>query len=200
MHAKSDSGEPLRLNYHPGSGFVGISSTNDSGWSLWRTISCEPKSYNGDVGCEPYNNLVKKKFYLVNKKNDCGVAFVDGTPEFVSKPGNPFKFKVFQHHALGHNIANSDRRYLEASGVYLLSRAHEGEGTSSYMSGSVQIKVENTDLTIVHELPDTKDRFPLLRGCINNVQINVQILSNKTRIMSTSFALFHFFDAQKSSW
>ncbi|KAF2295130.1 hypothetical protein GH714_031616 [Hevea brasiliensis] len=203
LHAKSDSGEPLRLNYHPGSGFVSISSTNDSGWSLWKTISCEPKSYKGDVGWELYNTLVKKKFYLINKKNDCGVAFVDEIPQFVRKPGNPFKFKVFHYHALGHNIATSDRLYLEASGTNLNSRPHEGEDTTSYLNERlpcIQIKIDNTDLTIVHELTDTKDKFPLLRGCINNVQINVQILSNKTRIMSTSCALFCVFDAQKNSW
>ncbi|XP_040966554.1 uncharacterized protein [Gossypium hirsutum] len=38
LHAKDNSGEPLRLNSKPGSGFVELSSTSDNAWSLWRVL------------------------------------------------------------------------------------------------------------------------------------------------------------------
>ncbi|XP_020537290.1 uncharacterized protein LOC105639629 isoform X2 [Jatropha curcas] len=202
LHAKNDSGEPLRLNYRPGSVVVDISSTNDNRWSLWRALSNEPESYKGDVELEPYNNLVRNKFYLINKKNDCAVAFIDGIPEFVRKPGNPFKFKLFQDHTLSHNIITSDRYSLETSGVNLHSRVQK-EDRTSYQSGKlpcVQIEIDNLNLTIVNELQDSKDRFPLLRGCIKSAEINVQILSYKTRVMSTSCASLYYFYAQRNSW
>ncbi|XP_065873049.1 uncharacterized protein [Euphorbia lathyris] len=203
LHARTGSGEPLRLNYRPGSGFVDISSINESGCSLWRTLSCDSESYKADTDWEPYNSLVKNNFYLVNQKNDCAVAFVDAIPQFVRKPGNPFKFKLFPNHKLAHNVAtSSDRHSLEASESNLHSTAHDEEQTP-YLSGKIpciQIKIENADLTIVHELPDTKDRLPLVRGCINEVHINLQILSHKTRVMSTSCVLIYYFDAHRNSW
>uniref|UniRef100_F6I7D8 Vacuolar protein sorting-associated protein 13 VPS13 adaptor binding domain-containing protein n=1 Tax=Vitis vinifera TaxID=29760 RepID=F6I7D8_VITVI len=115
LHAKSDSGEPLRLNCRPGSGFVDISSTNDSEWALWRTVSYKPESYEGDADWEPYSQLTKNTFYLINKKNDCAVAFVDGIPEFVRKPGNPFKLKVFHDSSLACDVAREPSCRLKMS-------------------------------------------------------------------------------------
>ncbi|KAI5581654.1 hypothetical protein BDE02_07G032300 [Populus trichocarpa] len=181
LHAKNNVGEPLRLNYHSGSGFVGISSANDSGWSLWRILPCEPESYNSDIDWEPYNKLVKDTFYLVNKKSDSAVAFVDGVPLFVKKPGHPFKFKVCNQ----------------------FPWTHEDAGRISGQCRSLpclQIKIDHVSVTIVHELLDTRDRFPLLRGCISNTELNLQILYYKTRVMSTSIALLDYFDAQKNLW
>ncbi|XP_050206496.1 uncharacterized protein LOC126656072 [Mercurialis annua] len=200
LHAKNDRGQPFRLSYRPGSGFVDISSAGDSGCFLWKIFSCEPDSYEGDTNWEPSNNMVKNKFYLVNKKNDSGIAFVEGTPEFVRKPGNPIKFKVFPEHVVGCNVTTSDRYYLEASGENLLPSAHEEGVQTSIKLPCIQIEIDYSDLTIVYELPDAKDRFPLLRAFINNSQIIVQNLSFKTRVMTTSCAFLHYFDAQRNSW
>lgn len=203
LHAKSDSGEPLRLNYRPGSGFVDISSTNDGGWSLWRTLSHEPETYKGGIDWEPYNKLVKDSFYLVNKKNDSAVAFVDGTPEFVRRPGNPFKFKVFHGFCLARDVVTSDGFSFGTSGTNLNRNANEDEGQTSEQSGilpCVQIKIDKVYLTIVHEPLDTRDSFPLLRGCVGNTELNVQILSYKTRVMSMANALLYYFDTQRNLW
>lgn len=181
LHAKNNVDEPLRLNYHSGSGFVEISSANDSGRSLWRMLPCEPESYNSDIDWEPYNKLVKDTFYLVNKKSDSAVAFVDGVPLFVRKPGHPFKFKVCNQ----------------------FPWTHEDAGRISGQCRSppcLQIKIDHVSVTIVHELLDTRDRFPLLRGCIRNTELNLQILYYKTRVMSTSIALLDYFDAQRKLW
>ncbi|WCJ31023.1 hypothetical protein M5689_012541 [Euphorbia peplus] len=202
LHARNGSGEPLRLNYRPGSAFVDVSSINENGCSLWRTLCCDSESYKADTDWEPYNSVVKNQFYLVNQKNDCAVAFVDGIPQFVRKPGNPFKFKLFSNHTLARNVATSDGQSLEASASNLHSSAHNEEQTP-HLSGKlpcIQITIEDADLTIVHELPDTKDRLPLVRGCINENHINLQILSYKARVMSTSCASIYYFDAHRNSW
>ncbi|XP_042974875.1 uncharacterized protein LOC122306512 isoform X1 [Carya illinoinensis] len=203
LHAKNDLGEPLRLNYSPGSGFVDISSTNDRSWALWRLLSCEPKSYKGDIDWEPYNQLVKRTFYLVNKKNDCAVAFVNGIPEFVRKPGNPFKLKVFHHLSLARNTVKLDSHPVEAPQTSLQHDAHLGEEKASGLSNNpprIDIRIDKISLTVVHELLDTKDRFPLLCGCISNVNLILQVLSTKTRVISTSSTAVYYFDAQRSLW
>ncbi|XP_059458026.1 uncharacterized protein LOC132187653 isoform X3 [Corylus avellana] len=203
LHAKNDLGEPLRLNYRSGSGFVDISSTNDSGWALWRTLSCEPESYKGDIDWEPYNQLVRRNFFLVNKKNDCAVAFVNGIPEFVRKPGNPFKLKVFQDHSVARDVLKLDSYPVVASENSLQHNAHMGEERTSGQSNSlpcIDIKIVNISLTIVHEPLDSKDRFPLLRGCINDIHLILQVQSTKTRLISTSSTVAYYFDAQRNSW
>lgn len=203
LHAKNDSGVPLRLNYRPGSGFVDISGTNDNGWVLWRALSCKPESYDGDIEWEPNNLLVRRTFYLVNKKNDCAVAFVNGVPEFVRKPGNPFKFKVFTDLSIGRDVVKLDSRPMEASETSLQHDAHMGEDSTSILGKIlpfIDITIEEISLTIGHELLDTKDIFPLLCGRICNIQIILHVLSTKTRVISTSSTAMYYFDAQTCSW
>ncbi|CAI0553988.1 unnamed protein product [Linum tenue] len=205
LHAKNHDGEPFRLSYRPGSSFVDISSTSENAGSLWRIISREPESSKDGIDWEPYNKLVKNTFYLVNKKSDCAVAFVRDVPEFVRKPGNPFKFKVFHDIAMVHDVATSHSYPMESSGsgVNGVPAVRHDQRQSSAQSESlpcIQIRINSVSLTIVHELLDSKDRSPLLRCCINNAKLNVQVLSSKTRVMSTSTASVSYFDSQRSEW
>lgn len=203
VHAKSVSGEPLQLNYRPGSGFVDISSINDSEWGLWSLLSYKPESYEGDIDWEPCNQLAKNTFYLVNKKNDCAVAFVDGVPEFVRKPGNPFKFKVFQDIPLPRDSVMLGTCSVEASGTSLQRSPDVDIGRTSLRTGilpQVDVTIEKVTLTIVDEISDTMDKFPLLRGCIDDIHLIVQNLSSKARVISTLTAVLTYFDAQRNLW
>lgn len=203
LHAKSDSGEPLRLNCRPGSGFVEISSTNDGDCALWRTVSCKPESYEADTDWEPYNQLNKNTFYFINKKNDCAIAFVDGSLEFVRKPGNPFKLKVFQNQSPTHNVAAQDGFSMETLDI---NQQHNlcVDRWRTFMQAEdvpcIGVTVDEVSVTIVYELSDIDDKFPLLQGCISNIQLIVQILSSKTRVMSTLRAALCYFDAQRHLW
>lgn len=203
LHAKNDSGESLRLNYCPGSAFVDISSADDSGGALWRAISCEPESHDDDIDWEPFNQSVKKTFYLVNKRNDCAVAFGDGFPMFVRKPGNPFKFKVFQDISVAREVVKIDSFPLDSSGTRLKDNKFMDKRKTSGPVGHlpcVVISLDQISLTIVHELSNSEDMCPLLRGCINNTQLIVQMLSTKTRVINTSSAALYHFDCQINSW
>lgn len=203
LYAKNDLGEPLRLNYRSGSCFVDISSSDDSSCALWRMLPCDSESYRGDVDWEAQNQLVKDTFYLVNKKNDCAVAFIDGVPEFVKKPGNSFKFKEFNNLSATRDLVVSDGYSLDASGTNVCRTEHDDEDKTSEKSGGlpcIHIKIDKVALTVVHELLDTKDRLPLLCACMNDTQIAVQSLSTKARVMSTSRALLSYFDAQRNLW
>lgn len=192
LHAKNNSGEPLRLNSKPGSGFVELSSTSDNAWSLWRVLFYQP-TYDGDIDWEPYNYVLRNTFYLVNKKNDCAVAFNDRVPVFVKKPGNPLKFKVFSDMSVAQDVAETE----------INLGAHE-DGRRSYgQRGNlpcIGIGIDKVSLTIFHELSDANDRFPLIHACIFDTQITLQILSTKTRVISTSKALLQHFDAQANFW
>ncbi|TYH44733.1 hypothetical protein ES332_D11G215800v1 [Gossypium tomentosum] len=192
LHAKDNSGEPLRLNSKPGSGFVELSSTSDNAWSLWRVLFYQP-TYDGDIDWEPYNCVLRNSFYLVNKKNDCAVAFNDRVPVFVKKPGNPLKFKGLSDMSVAQDVAETE----------INLGAHE-DGKRSYgQRGNlpcIGISIDKVSLTIFHELSDANDRFPLLHACIFDTQITLQILSTKTRVISTSKALLQHFDAQANFW
>ncbi|XVF17781.1 hypothetical protein REPUB_Repub10bG0153200 [Reevesia pubescens] len=203
LHAKNNSGEPLRLNSYPGSGFVELSSTTDNAWALWRVLSYEPETYEGDIDWEPYNQVLRNALYLVNKKNDCAVAFNDRVPVFVRKPGNPFKFKVLTDMSVAQDVVTYSTYPMNSSGTKMNHSAHE-DGEGSYrQSGNlpcIGITINKVALTIVHELSDTNDRFPLLHACFDDTQLTLQILSTKARVISTSKALLQYFDAQAKLW
>ncbi|XP_057415880.1 uncharacterized protein LOC130710577 isoform X2 [Lotus japonicus] len=190
LYAKSDMGVPLRLNCRSGSCFVDISCTNDGGCALWRVDPQQDENYEQVADWEASSQSVKRNFYLVNKKNNSAIAFIDGAPEFVRKPGNPIKFKVFDD----------------------LSVSDDVPGTASYPSMAlktscqggklpcIDIKIEKFSMSIFHELSDTEDLFPLICLFINNTQLVIQSLATKSRVMSTSRAAVHYFDAQRNLW
>ncbi|KAF6166527.1 hypothetical protein GIB67_005389 [Kingdonia uniflora] len=183
LHAKSDSGEPLLLNCRPGSDFVDISSDDDKGRALWRTVSYKPESYEADSDLETYNPSSKYTFFLVNKKCDRGVAFVDGVLEFSSKPGNPMKVKLFNDSYLASSISRLDMPFAQATNP-----------------PCINVTIDKVTLTIVHKLSDANDMFPLLRVCIENNQFIVQVRSSKVRHISRFTAAILHFDAQRNLW
>ncbi|KAJ1381023.1 Vacuolar protein sorting-associated protein 13, SHR-binding domain [Sesbania bispinosa] len=170
LFAKNDMGVPLRLNFRPGSCFVDISFTNDGGCALWR-VCHQGESYEGVTDWEACNQSVKRNFYLVNKKNNSAIAFVDGALEFVRKPGNPIKFKVFKD----------------------LCAAYDVSETASYPRMAVQACLHP-------DAENTEDLFPLICLFINNTQLIIQSLATKSRVISTSSAAVHYFDAQGNLW
>ncbi|ESQ46725.1 hypothetical protein EUTSA_v10027614mg [Eutrema salsugineum] len=191
LYAKNNKGEPLRLNYHSSSDFVNVCGLHDNATTLFRASVGESENYKGDIDWETYRKLVKDTFYLVNKKSDSAVAFIDSFPEFVRKPGNPFKFKVFRE-----SLA------IRNSTSVVPPEIHESE-TQSVMNSSppsITVTIDGVSLTIVHELSETRDRFPLFRGSINITQLTLQMLSSKARVMSTSNILVLYFDAQTNQW
>ncbi|KAG7565151.1 Vacuolar protein sorting-associated protein 13 C-terminal [Arabidopsis suecica] len=192
LYAKNNKGEPLRLNYHSSSDIVNVSGLYDNAPTLFRASFGESENYKGDIDWETYRKLVKDTFYLVNKKSDSAVAFIDGFPEFVRKPGNPFKFKVFRESLVTRNLT-----------PVVPSEIHESETQSVMVDSSppsITVTIDGVSLTIVHELSETRDRFPLFRGSVNITELAVQMLSSKVRIMSISNILVLYFDAQTNQW
>ncbi|KAL5715065.1 hypothetical protein ACHQM5_016944 [Ranunculus cassubicifolius] len=201
LYAKSGSGEPLRLNYRSGSGFVNISD-NDDNSSLWSTLPFKIESYEADNDFGSYSEDSTNTFRLVNKKCDCAVAFIDGVLEFVKKPGNPFKVKLFPNVSLAHNDLRLD---MNNEGIYDQDTEHHtnedektnGEGGSQ---PCIDITFDRVVLTIVHEIPDSSEKFPLLQICIENIQFIVQVLCSKARIICTFGVAICYFDAQGNLW
>ncbi|KAI3986024.1 hypothetical protein MKX01_039106 [Papaver californicum] len=203
LHAKSSSGEALRMSFRRRSSFVDISSTVDDDGSLWKALPYQPDSYEGDTDLESYRPASKNTFYLVNKKCDYGVAFIDGLPEFVGKPGNPFKLKVLQDFSLGHDASSLITPLRRPSDAERGQNSDIGEEESSSQSKDhpyLSIKIDKLSVNIVHSVPDAKDKFPLLQGCINNIQFIIQVLSAKVRVVSTFTAAILHFDAQTNLW
>ncbi|XP_010558503.1 PREDICTED: uncharacterized protein LOC104827123 [Tarenaya hassleriana] len=192
LYAKNVKGEPLQLTYHSGSDAVNISGIHENATTLWRASFCEFENYKGDIDWETYRKLVEGSFFLVNKKSNSAVAFIDGFPEFVRKPGNPFKFKVFRDSLVTHDVRSTVHH-----------EDHNDEMQASVKdirSPCISITFDEVALTIVHELSETRDRFPLLRGSINITQLVVQMLCSKARIISTSKVSIEYYDAQKYQW
>lgn len=199
LYAKNDMGVPLRLNYSSGSCFVDICSTNDGGCALWRAHPLQDDGSEGVTEWEGGNQLVNRTFCLVNKKNDSGVAFLDGVPEYVQKPGNPIKFKVFHDLSAALHGIEEDNYPRIAS----LNSPHINVESLAWLNGKlpqIDIKMGKISVNFVHELPGTEDFFPLVRACINNAQLIIQSFATKSRIISTSSAVAHYFDAQRNIW
>lgn len=197
MYAKTESGEPLRLNYEPGSGFVNISSADDNR-ALWKMMPCK-EGLESDPDWEPYNHLAKNNYILVNKKNDCSVAFIDGVPEFVQKPGNPFKFKVVEHQPRGcfDQIKVGDSSESPVDGDH---NACAFTTTTIQALPCLNINFEKVSLTVFYELPDTRDKLPLVQGSIDNIKLVIQSLESKIRVMSSWTTSLAYFNAQRSVW
>ncbi|OIW09736.1 hypothetical protein TanjilG_23876 [Lupinus angustifolius] len=199
LFAKSDRGVPLRLNCRPRSCFVDISCFDDGGSALWRVCPPQGESYEGITDWEACNQLVKRTFYLENKRNNSAVAFVDGAPEFVRKPGNPIKFKVFPDLSAVYDVSET----ASYPGMALQTSVNTNEESTSWQGGKlpcVDIKIENISLNIVHELSDTEDLFPLICFSMNNTQFTIQNLATKSRVIGTSSAVVNCFDAQRNLW
>lgn len=203
LYAKDKSGEPLRLNCCRQSDFVDISSSSDSAWSLWRVFPYKHDIYDADVDLETYLPQTKNIFYLVNKKNDCAAAFVNGVLEVVSKPGHPFKFKVFRDPSPYVNNVFSDGCLEKEPGTILLHDSCISEVKDLSQRGSsfgIDVTVDKVSLTIVHELSDSKEKVPLLQSSITTTGVAIQISNTKVRAMSRLEVLLYYFDSQKDIW
>ncbi|GAB2259820.1 hypothetical protein Droror1_Dr00010675 [Drosera rotundifolia] len=197
LHTMSAFGEPMRLACRSGSGLVHVSDTSNSSFALWKTVSSNPENYEGDISMHPYLLRSKNTFYLVNKKNDCGVAFMDDVPEFVRKPGHPFKFKVFSSASLPPVISNVASIEAKNSSAQLL--ASQELISSAEVYPSINLKLDKAAFTITHE-HSQKEVFSLIRGCFSNINVNVQVSHYKTRVMSTFTTVLHYFDANRIQW
>ncbi|GER30822.1 hypothetical protein STAS_06785 [Striga asiatica] len=219
LYGKDNSSEPLRLCCRPRSRFVDLSSPSDRGAALWRMLPFTPDAYEDAIELESSSSLSKRTFHLVNKKNNCAIAFNDGILEFVSKPGNLFKWKVFDDRA-PEGVNFSLNRYLieglscNTSGSReLQSSQMTGTGsqdvsevadmgdlrTDKKLSGITMV-VDKVTLTIVHELSDTEENFPLLQGSIIFNQTIIQISKLKLRVINTFEVVLYYFDAHQNSW
>lgn len=203
LYAKDDSGQPLRLNSRPRSDFVDISGYNDSAWASWTALPYIPEVHDDDSELEKYHLPAKNTFYLVNKKNDRALAFIDGILEFVAKPGNPFKFKVFHDFLPDGNALFSDC-YLGVAlerGLPCNSRVTEERDLSNIKRArGVSILINKVAVTIVHELADTMERFLLLQGTIGCTEVIVQMSNTKARFMCRLAVMLHNFDARRNIW
>uniref|UniRef100_A0A803MCN6 Vacuolar protein sorting-associated protein 13 VPS13 adaptor binding domain-containing protein n=1 Tax=Chenopodium quinoa TaxID=63459 RepID=A0A803MCN6_CHEQI len=198
LYAKSDSGVPLRLNYLRSSGFVDISSNDDSACSLWKIAPCKHENYEDNADLEPLNHMCKNTFYLVNKKSDCGTAFVHGAMEFVEKPGNPFKFKIFNGLPVVPDLRMTETCPPETHCLASLDGQDISEEAG--MAPCISLTIEKISLIIVHELSDPRDKLPLLQGSIDGTELVFQILPQKTRVMSTLTAMLYYFDVYRVIW
>lgn len=209
----------MRLNCRPRSRLVDISCSDDSGSALWRILSSKPDAYEVAIEVESSTSLSKKAFHLVNKKNDCAAAFIDNILEFVGRPGNLFKWKVLDGPGPVRNSLVSNRFSMEEpSSSTSESRephTYPRTGTDSRSDSNVMdmgvsmtngnllgitVTVEKITLTIVHELSDTEEKFPLLQGSITPSQTIIQISNSKVRVMNTFEVILCFFDAQQNKW
>lgn len=201
LYAKDDSGKSLRLSSNPRSRFVDISCSSDSESTLWRMLSFEHDAYEDAVELEFSSPLAKRTFHLLNKKNDCAVAFADGVLEFVSKPGNLFKWKVFSDPGPGNNMLPNISWDSSETNLQSDSNISElGESRTYRNLLGITITVDKVTLTIVHGLLNTEEKFPLLQGSVAPNQTIIQISKSKLRVMNTSVLVLYYFDAQRNSW
>ncbi|RAL40781.1 hypothetical protein DM860_008479 [Cuscuta australis] len=201
LYANDEYGEPLRLSCRMRSDYVDISISDRGACTLWYAIPCELKAFEGAADCEMFPST-KRMFQLVNKKNGRAAAFVDGVLEFVSKPGNPFKWKVLDNHfpTVNNHSPSILREESQTGNQYELQVKDRADHGKNENTSGITITMDNISWTIVHELSHTKEKFPLLQGSISSTETMVQISNNKIRVMSRLQALLYYFDAKKNLW
>ncbi|KAL6551686.1 hypothetical protein OROGR_007840 [Orobanche gracilis] len=203
QYGKDNTGEPLQLSCRPRARFVDISSSIDSASALWRMLPFTPDAYEDATELESSTSLSKRTFHLVNKKNDCAVAFNDGILEFVSKPGNLFKWKMFNEAAIVGNNLSPNRyftRQLSSTTSDSQHASNMGELMTNQKLMGITMAVQKVTMTIVHELPDSEEKVPLLQGSIIPNQAIIQLSNFKLRVMNTFEVILCYFDAQQNSW
>ncbi|KAG0467159.1 hypothetical protein HPP92_018739 [Vanilla planifolia] len=201
LYAESNKGEPLCINFNPGSCFVGISGRDGDVSSLWQTIPNERNDFENEE-MKLYERA-QNGFNLVNLKNDCAVAFVDGIPEFVKKPGNQFKIKLFSTFVLSKDIAVNVSELYDTFDKYPKGEtSSRGRERTEFQSvhQHINVKIDMVTLTICHEVSDVDDHLPLLRLCLDNIAILGQILLTKLRMLSSFSAVLHYFDSGMNIW
>ncbi|KAL8200609.1 hypothetical protein R6Q57_011948 [Mikania cordata] len=189
LYAKNESGEHLQLNFNPRSNVVELSCAGNSGSALWRSQPCMSSSFEDDSELESYNNADKNLFNLINKKNNCSLAFVEGVLEFVSGTGNPFKWKVFQ------NFSLSSDPFLRNN-----SSEEESKTVAENTLPFINVIMDKFSITICHELSDTTEKFPLLQMSMVTPEFILQILNAKTRVMVRLVVELYSFNAQRNLW
>ncbi|XP_073288877.1 uncharacterized protein [Primulina huaijiensis] len=201
LYAKDDSGKSLRLSSNPRSRFVDISCSSDNESALWRMLSFENDAFEDAVELEFSSPLAKRTFHLLNKNNGCAVAFTDGVLEFVSKPGNLFKWKVFSDPGPGNNMLPNISWDSSETNLQSDSNISElGDSRTNRNLLGITITLDKVTLTIVHELLNTEEKFPLLQGSVVPNQTIIQISKSKLRVMNTSVIVLYYFDAERNSW
>ena len=85
LYAKNE-GKELSLSFSQGSDFVELSSYVDKPCSIWSTLPFRIDNFDDDGDdAKSYKVIPRSSYHLVNKKNNYGIAFVDGLLEFVKK-------------------------------------------------------------------------------------------------------------------
>lgn len=187
--AKSESGEPLQLNCNPKSNFVELSSAGNSGSTHWRSLPYKSTGFEDDNELELLSNAERNLFYMINKKNNCSIAFVEGALEFVSQPGNPFKWKVFNEFPMARDPLLLDNFSVKESNT-----------GAQDVSPFINIAIDKISLIICHELSDTTEKFPLLQMSLAVPECIIQIMHAKTRVMTRLVYELYSFDAQRNLW
>lgn len=205
LFAKDNYGKPLCLNSSPGSGFVEISSSEDKKQALWQTFPYKYGSLDDDDDVNSYYVSTRKAFHLVNQKNSCAVAFVEGLPEFVKKPGHPFKAKVLNAFSLIDdqrlNISNDNSSIICDGGKAQEGASQVGEVSRSGSAAPwVNVTIDKVTLTIFHEISDSNGKIPIVRGSINDFGIVGQITSSKVRVISSFSVTTQYMDARRNLW
>ncbi|XP_062202518.1 uncharacterized protein LOC133904893 isoform X2 [Phragmites australis] len=206
LSAKNDEGKELALSFSQGSDFVEMSSYVDKPCSIWNTLPFRIDNFedDGDDG-KSYKVIPRSSYYLVNKKRNYGIAFVDGLLEFVKKPGNPFKVQVFDA-SIFSDVARLIVPHMNLDNMTYLNvdddvpfavRDRLASGASSQL---IIINVDKIVFTITHEVFDTDNVFPLVRTCISDVRVVTQIFPSKLRILSSFKVSGQYFKARRNLW
>eukprot|EP01018_Ginkgo_biloba_P002878 Gb_15288 [translate_table: standard] len=205
LHARNDDGEPYRVHYRPGSSLVDISSTNDKSWELWRSIPYEYKREEDIEELDIYSHLFQNMVHLINQKSSSGVAFVNGLPMFIKKPGNPIKLKVFSPTALikslpvaALHLQNIAPNRDEPS--YIQPKDEEKVVLMATVVPHVNVVIENCVITILYEATGAIHFLPLLRVCMDDAKSVSQVSSSKIRVISSFRIMLESYEAQRNRW
>lgn len=191
LSVKNGEGEPLCLSFGHGSPFVNVSSADEKG-SLWSINSYKMGSDIHGRDIDWNMDSSGRMVSLLNERGNCSVAFIDGLLTFVKGPGSPFKVKIFDRFT-----STQENSEGEAS----ITNTRNG-GADGYLrrTPKIVVSVHDISLTIFHELIGADEMFPLVKCCIDNSHLIMQLMSSKMRFISKLSAAISYFDGRKTIW
>jgi hypothetical protein len=185
---------------------VEISSDVDKPCSIWSTLSLRFDNFEDDGDdSKSYNVITRSSYHLINKKNNCGIAFVDGFLEFVKRPGNPFKLQVLDESMFSDasrlivpkvNLDNNTYLDVEDDAPSVVRDRLASNASSQH----IIINVDKIVFTVTHEVLDTDNVFPLIQNCISGIRVVTQIFPSKVRVLSSFKVSGQYFNAQRNLW
>nr|PNR49566.1 hypothetical protein PHYPA_011462 [Physcomitrium patens] len=204
LHAADSNGEPYRVHFLPGSGLAEVATTPDKSLELWECIEVtdEKSEGNEELGFQ----IRRRAFHLVNRKSKCGLSLVEGSPMLVKRPGSSFKLRILAREKEDPeavklvSLEHGDKDEVDHGHEVDSDKQLNDIAIAATVIPDVTCNVNDFTFTLLHEASGGMHLLPLVRLCMQDIGVVLQMGSGKTRVLFGCSISFDYFQAQNCCW